>query len=333
MHLVQLKHGKYGRRIASVQDETLLLIEPYTNAFDLAKASIEQKVFLTDLIKKHSTKQTLDYQLIHSGASDWKLLPAFDHPVDPRFCMVSGTGLTHQASAQNRQNMHEAGQSGKLTDSMILYQWGAEGGRPQPGKIGIQPEWFYKGNGSVLRGHLDELIIPSYGLDGGEEPEIAGIYINDAEGQAHRVGFATANEFSDHVMEKKNYLYLAPSKIRNCALGPELVITDQFRSISGKVSVIRNGHIVWEKTIHTGEEHITHTLSNLEYHHFKYENHRLPWDAHIHFMGADAFSFGAGIKLEPGDQLSIQWDGMGKPLINTLKSDLSEERLFLIPSL
>ena len=59
----------------------------------------------------------------------------------------------------------------------------------------------------------------------------------DKNGQPIRIGFTTSNEFSDHVMEKKNYLYLAPSKLRNCSIGPELVIDQDFSHLKGTVSV------------------------------------------------------------------------------------------------
>src|SRR5690606_21449452 len=123
-------------------------------------------------------------------------------------------------------------------------QWGVEGGQPKEGKVGVQPEWVYKGTGSVLRGHGEPLVVPDYGNDGGEEPEIAGVYIIDDEGQPIRIGFTTGNEFSDHVMEKKNYLYLAPSKLRTCAIGPELVIGVEFSDIQGTVSVKRNKEVL-----------------------------------------------------------------------------------------
>lgn len=320
MRLIQLFHKHGERRLAQVQGEELVLIRNYSTAYDLARAAIEQQKRLMDCVEENRSVETLSYESIYSGSDDWKILPAFDHPTNPRHCMLSGTGLTHKASAENRQKMHEAEEKASLTDSMIMYQWGLEGGKPGPGATGIQPEWFYKGNGSQLRGHLDPLVIPSYGQDGGEEPEIAGVYVNDENGNPHRIGFATANEFSDHAMEKKNYLWLAPSKIRNCSLGPELSLTESFKSLSGTVSISRKGKILWEKTIHTGEDHITHSLENLEYHHFKYDNHRLPWDAHIHFFGADAFSYGAGVQLEDGDLMNIQWEGMGRALVNPLHS-------------
>jgi hypothetical protein len=42
-----------------------------------------------------------------------------------------------------------------LTDSMRLFQWGLEGGKPPEGEISVQPEWFYKGNASFVQGRLN----------------------------------------------------------------------------------------------------------------------------------------------------------------------------------
>lgn len=126
--------------------------------------------------------------------------------------------------------MHQA-QDENLSDSMKIYQWGLKEGQPEPGTIGVQPEWFYKGNGNILRAHGQSLVVPSYANGGGEEPEVAGVYIVDQYGEPVRIGFTTVNEFSDHIREKKNYLYLAPSKLRNCSIGPELVINMDFRDV------------------------------------------------------------------------------------------------------
>jgi hypothetical protein len=224
--------------------------------------------------------------------------------------------------------MHQG--AAAMTDSMRMYLSGLEGGRPGPGKIGAAPEWFYKGCGTILRGHGDPLTIPAYALDGGEEPEIAGIYIIDAEGTPRRIGMAMANEFSDHVLEKQNYLYLAHSKLRACALGPELVIDPDFRSVSGTVSIERNKAVLWSQAIGTGEAKMSHTLANLEHHHFKYEAHRRPGDAHVHFFGADAFSFGAGIRLEDGDVMVVAFEGFGRPLRNPLQTDRGEPKFVAV---
>ena len=71
---------------------------------------------------------------------------------------------------------------------------------------------------------------------------------------------------------------------------------------------------------------MSHTIANLEHHHFKYDVHRRPGDAHLHFFGADAFSFGDGIKLEDGDVMVIAFEGFGRPLRNPIQMDKGEQR-------
>ena len=275
MRLVQLFNAEHHqRRIALVQEPDLQLITPsIQSVFHLAwMATFRQRPnVLQDMVHRHLTSEVISYQEVYDGRSAWKLLPAFDHPADHNRLMLSGTGLTHKASAENRQQMHEAEQNDQLTDSMQMYQWGLEGGRPEGETPGVQPEWFYKGNGSVLRAHNASLLVPKYGEDGGEEPEIAAIYIVDEDGRPWRIGLATANEFSDHVMERRNYLYLAPSKIRNCSLGPELLLTADCRQFSGQVTVYRGETPLWQCEIKSGEANMAHSLRNLEYHHFKYD--------------------------------------------------------------
>jgi len=245
-------------------------------------------------------------------------LSSFDHPNEPASCLVTGTGLTHRKSAENRQAMHTA-QTGAVTDSMRMYQWGLKGGRPDHGQIGVAPEWFYKGCGTILHACGESLEVPAFALDGGEEAEVAGVYLIDPAGKPWRVGLTLANEFSDHKMEEKNYLYLAPSKLRTCSIGPELIVNGSFENARGTIRIWRAGAMVWSKAFATGEENMCHTVSNLEHHHFKYAAHRRPGDAHIHFFGADAFSFGDGIELQDGDVMEIELAGFGKPLRNPIK--------------
>ncbi len=228
--------------------------------------------------------------------------------------------------------MHQAA-TDKPTDSLRMYQWGLEGGQPEAGTIGLQPEWFYKGTGAMLRSHGESLEVPAYANDGGEEPEIAGAYLIDPDGQPWRIGFCIGNEFSDHVMEKKNYLYLAPSKLRTCAIGPELVIDSNFQDISGSVRILRNKETVWFKEIKTGEKNMAHSLQNLEHHHFKYAGHRVPGQAHVHFYGADAFSFGEQVQLQSGDIMAIKWVGFGRPLLNPIEVATKKEDLWQVKSI
>jgi len=319
LRLVQLTHPLYGRRVAVVEHEYLRRLISYQSVYDLALAALKNDCSLLQTALDDRATERMRYTPIYNGETDWHFLPPIDHPVEPGRCLVSGTGLTHKASAANRQAMHEEAGHEDLTDSMQIYRWGLEGGRPAKGDIGVQPEWFYKGHGSILRGHGETLQVPPYADDGGEEPEVAGAYIIDPDGKPRRLGYMNANEFSDHVMEKRNYLYLAPSKLRACSVGPELITGGAFDDLSGTVSIDRNGATVWSKDVKTGESNMSHSVANLEHHHFKYAVHRRPGDVHVHFYGADAFSFGAGVALEDGDRMTIEWEGMGRPLRNTLE--------------
>jgi hypothetical protein len=206
-----------------------------------------------------------------------------------------------------------------LTDSMKMFRWGIEGGRPAPGAIGSAPEWFYKGTGTILRGQGDALEVPPYAGDGGEEAEIAGIYLIDPDGQPRRIGMAGGNEFSDHVFEKTNYLNLAASKLRTCALGPEILVDPEFESVPVEVKIERARTTLWSKTFRTGDAEMCHSLANIEHHHFKYEAHRRPGDVHVHFFGTDGLSFSDGIILQDGDVMQVSIEGFGRPLRNPVR--------------
>ena len=214
-----------------------------------------------------------------------------------------------------------------------MFRWGVEGGKPAPGKIGVAPEWFYKGCGTILRAHGEPLEVPAYAEDGGEEAEIAGIYFVDANGIPRRIGMATGNEFSDHKFEKHNYLNLAGSKIRTCSLGPELVIDPEFQSVPGKVTIERAGRELWSKRIVTGENEMCHSLANIEHHHFKFETHRRPGDVHVHYFGACALSFGDGVQLADGDVMEISFAGFGRALRNPLRVARGKATLVTVKSL
>jgi hypothetical protein len=206
---------------------------------------------------------------------------------------------------------------------MKMYRIGLEGGRPAPGDIGAAPEWFYKGCGTILRAHGEPLDVPNFADDGGDEAEIAGAYLISPDGTPYRVGLVQGNEFSDHVMEAKNYAYLAPSKLRTCTLGPEVVVGADFADVPGRVRIERRGDVIWEAALASGERAMCHSLRNLEHHHFKYEQHRRPGDAHIHFFGADHFSFRDRVRLEDGDITEVSFQGFGRPLRNRVRIDRS----------
>lgn len=246
------------------------------------------------------------------------LLTPVDHP-DPTHLLVSGTGLTHLGSAAGRDQMHKAAAGGgQLTDSMRMFLMGEEGGKPPAGTAGVQPEWFYKGDGSILRATGASFEMPAFAEDGSEEPEVAGVYLIGEDGIPVRLGFCMGNEFSDHVVERGNYLWLAHSKLRQASLAPELRLGELPADIRGISRIRRDGAVLWEKPFLSGETNMSHSIANLEHHHFKNRLFRRSGDVHVHFFGTATLSFADGIRTQEGDVFEIESDAFVVPLHNPL---------------
>lgn len=337
MRIVQLQRGQDGteRRIAIVEEPALRLLDGCDSVYKLVHSALATSKTLGDSIAQCVSDERIGYDAVYAGASEWRLLSPIDHPTEPARILVSGTGLTHLGSAADRQAMHRG--SGRpeteLTDSMKMFRAGVEGGRPAPGQVGVAPEWFYKGNGTMLRAHGEPLVVPPYADDGGEEGEIAGIYVIAPDGSPWRVGMCIGNEFSDHRFEKTNYLNLASSKLRTCAVGPELVVDPAFDSVIGQVTIERDGETLWSRDIVTGESEMCHSLRNVEHHHFKFAAHRRPGDIHVHYFGACSLSFGDGLRLADGDVMQVRFEGFGRPLRNPLSVDTSANAPVAVRSL
>jgi hypothetical protein len=185
----------------------------------------------------------------------------------------------------------------------------------------VQPEWFYKGNGVHVAAPGAPLVSPAFALDGGEEPEVAGIYVVGPDGTPARVGWALANEFSDHVTERINYLFLAHSKLRPASFGPEILVGDPPADIQGESRIRRGAEVIWRKPFLSGEANMSHSFANLEHHHFKYPIFCQPGDVHVHMFGTATLSFADGIKPQPGDVFEIEAAPFGLPLRNPLAID------------
>jgi hypothetical protein len=315
-----------GVRVARVQDsDTVVTLALDGGTYVLAQRAIQTGRTMREIVGSLKAGEPVSYQeLIDSG----KLIPPIMHP-DPAHCMVSGTGLTHLGSAGARDAMHANFQepAGALTDSMKMFRLGLERGKPQPGSVGAQPEWFYKGDGTTVVAPYGPIPVPAFALDGGEEPELVGIYVIGPDRNPYRLGFALGNEFSDHVTEKENYLWLAHSKLRNCSFGPELCAGEFPEAVEGTSRVLRNGATIWEKPFLTGADNMSHSIANLEHHHFKYPQFRSPGDLHIHFLGTSTLSFADGIKVAENDELEISAPGFGRPLRNAVRRMPEEGRI------
>jgi len=298
--------GRWGERLAGI-----------SSVYDLAIDAIRNQVGLADIVDAATIAESVELDTL---VAQQRLLAPLHHP-DPARCTITGTGLTHLGSADARDAMHrqltESDES-ELTDSMRMFRLGLEGGKPNSGEHGVAPEWFYKGDGTTVVHPGRPLPMPAFADDGGEEAEIVGLYVIDDDGTPCRVGYALGNEFADHVLERKNYLYLAHSKLRPCSFGPELRLGELPEDVRGRVSIQRGNEEIWHSEFASGETNMCHAISNLEHHHFKYAQFRRPGDVHVHFMGAAVLSFSAGIRAQTGDVFRVEAVEFGKPLENTL---------------
>nr|WP_284343302.1 AraD1 family protein [Devosia nitrariae] len=318
--MFQFRDVDGGRAVGVVESGRAQRVNGAESVYHLAMAAIAEGESLTTLVTRRGLGENLDHAAI---LAEGRMLSPIDHP-DPAHLYVTGTGLTHLGSAATRDAMHKSAGTKteeNLTDSMKMFRMGLEGGKPAPGAIGVQPEWFYKGNGYCVVAPGRPIPSPSFAKDAGEEPEIAGIYVIDADGQPRRLGFAIANEFSDHVTERVNYLYLAHSKLRSCSFGPELRLGDLPAHIEGTSRIVRNGTAIWEKPFLSGEDNMSHTIANLEYHHFKYDLFRTPGDVHVHMFGTATLSFADGVATQNGDIFEIGESQFGLPLTNAVRTE------------
>lgn len=297
--------------------EARLLSGPAT-VYDLARAAITAGgglVLQVEARLKAGPAAPIDLAEVYA---DGRVLTPIDHP-DPAHLWVTGTGLTHLGSADSRDKMHrDAADPSKQSDSMKIFRMGLEGGKPAPGQVGVQPEWFYKGDGTIIVPPGSPFTSPEFALDGGDEAEVVGVYVVGPDGTPWRLGFTLGNEFSDHVMERQNYLYLAHSKLRVCSCGPELLTGPLPDNVEGRVRIRRGAGTIWEQQFLSGEANMSHSIANLETHHFKYPMFRRPGDVHVHYFGAAVLSFTSGVKAEPGDIFEIDVPSFGLPLRNAL---------------
>ncbi|WP_284945606.1 AraD1 family protein [Acidisoma cladoniae] len=331
MHLVQFLTESGARRVGvpEADGRFLRVLDGYDTVYALARVAVRDRLTLAEAAQAALGETLVDYDAV---IAERRLLAPLDHPEPARF-WITGTGLTHLGSADARDKMHleQNGPEETMTDSMKIFRMGLTGGKPAPGEIGVQPEWFFKGLGTCVVPPEHPLPMPGFALAGGEEAEIVGLYLIDEDGNPRRLGFAMGNEFSDQVTEAINYLYLAHSKLRACSIGPELLLGALPADIHGTVRVLRGDALVWEGEFLSGEDNMSHSIQNLEHYHFRYPSFRRPGDLHAYFFGAPVLSCAHGIKTQDGDRFEIDVPVFGRPLRNAMA--LVEETTVTVTSL
>jgi hypothetical protein len=294
-------------------DQTVRSLIGWASLYEVATEAVRQDTPLETLIAGARKGPAESYpELLRTG----RLRPPIGHP-EPARCWVVSTGLTHLDSVLTRNAM-AGGDETRESDSLRMFKAGVAGGKPAAGEVGAQPEWCFKGNGTTLITSGEAIATPDFAFDTGEEPELACVYLIDPAGQPRRLGFTFTNDFSDHVLEGRNYLYVAASKLRPCGIAPALRVGPLPGSVAGVSRIVRGDRVVWERSFLTGPDHMCHSVENLEHHHFKHQVFRRPGDVHIYLFGTPVFSFRDGIERRVGDDFCINVTGFGPPLVNRL---------------
>ena len=332
MRLVQYSDigGKRAVGLVAKGGNHLHPLAGVASVFELANRAIATASPLTEVAQAVATNELIDYEAL-LGAGH--VLPPLDHP-EPARMLVTGTGLTHIGSASARNKMHQLthGEDADESDSMKIFKMGIAGGKPKLGELGVQPEWFFKGVGTCIVPPGAPLPLPAFALAGAEEAEIVGLYLVGPDGKPFRIGYALGNEYSDHVTEAKNYLYLAHSKLRSCSIGPELLVGELPNEVRGTSRIRRDGAVLWEEEFLSGEKHMSHSIANLEHYHFRYPMHRRPGDLHAYFFGAAVMSFASGVATQAGDEYEVSAPIFGKPLRNRMEQ-VADEGLVTVSAL
>lgn len=323
MRLVQFREDDGGPAVAVVDGTDLRPLAGVASVFDLAREAVSRRQGLAAAAERRIGSRTIGYAEVERAG---RVLAPVAHP-DASRLRITGTGLTHLGSANARDRMHDKPADGAPeSDPMKMFRLGLEGGKPRRGEVGAQPEWFYKGDGDIVVPSGVPIPMPSFALAAGEEPEIAGVYLIADDGRPWRIGFTLANDFSDHVTERQNFMYIAHSKLRVCPLGPELLVGALPADVRGESRVVRDGAVVWRGEFASGEANMSYSIANLEHHHFKYDAFRRPGDLHVHLFGCPVLSFAEGVRAQPGDVFEIDVPAFGRPLVNPLVADRREHR-------
>lgn len=325
---IQFRDTAGRPRVGLVDGDTIHVIEKPGTIYALAQDAIAQSRKLREVIEAGIGAERESYDRI---SGEGRLLSPVNHPESDAHFLITGTGLTHIGSAKTRNDMHDrpADATEPLkTDSMKLFEQGLEGGKPRPGEIGAMPEWFFKGDGGILVAPGQPLSSPNFARAVAEEPEITGIYLVGPDGRPFRIGYTLANDLSDHETERLNFMYIAPSKLRDCAIGPELLIGQLPDRVEGHSRIWRDGKLLWEGRFESGEANMSYSIANLEHHHFRHPAFRRPGDLHAHFFGCPVISFGEGVRTQHGDVFEFDVPIFGRPLRSPLRIESDPPRVF-----
>ncbi|MEU8891914.1 FAH family protein [Streptomyces sp. NPDC048442] len=181
-----------------------------------------------------------------------------------------------------------------------------------------QPNWFFKGLGNVLRVPGLPLSVPGDAVAVTEEAEVVLVYVDDEEGESHYAGYTFGNDLTDIGRFKQHAGHLSYAKLCDTAVAPWLHLGAPPRSVTGAVTVERDGAPAWKGSFTTGTDALHYDLDTMMRRLFAYESLHHPGRTHYVYIGADRSSFHGGFRLEDGDRVTLDFASHGVTVSNPL---------------
>lgn len=328
MNLIQLQHqGQLFTAYVDTNKQCLQLTNKPAPLYQWIRDAIQSKKTLQALLQANLGEQRItfsDYQ------DNYQAYLPVTHP-NAKHTIIGGTGLTHANRAKLRvlseinNPLHD---TACLSDSERVYMSGVTNGKPENILQGAKPEWFYKGDISILKPSQTPVTVPAHDLGIGEEAELIAVYYISDELSSYRIGYCLGNEFCDHKLEESNFFYISQSKLRECSIGAEIIIGNhELDVVNGHVRIIRDDNIIWNKPFASGQKRMNFSMENLEHHVFQHTALRRPDSFYFHFLGADQISHSDDIRLQHDDEIVIEAEPFQFPLVNRLQFE-SEQRVY-----
>lgn len=193
----------------------------------------------------------------------------------------------------------------------------------EPAKDGefVPPNWFFKGFGSWLRMPGEPLTVPGKPVALIEEPEIALVYVNDAEGSPRYVGYTFGNDLCDIGLHLENPGWNPYCKLCDTSIAPWLFLGEPPRSAAGRVTIERDGATAWSGDFECGTDALYFRVDDMMDNLFAYPALRRPGLVNYVLLGADKASFHDGFRIADNDRLTIEVKDHDVVLSNVVRFD------------
>ena len=193
------------------------------------------------------------------------------------------------------------------------------GGKTAPEGEFTPPKWFFKGFGDWVRLPGETLTVPANPVALIEEPEVALVYVNDADGTPHYAGYTFGNDLCDIGLHRQDPGYNPYCKLCDTALAPWLFLGEPPASVTGRVTIERDGATAWEGSFDCGDDALYFRMADMAAHLFSFPAVRRPGLVNYVLLGADEASFHDGFRIADGDTIGIDVKSHGVAFDNTVR--------------